>query len=535
MESDNNNVTVEQLQAELQKVKLERDEAVQRSHSLHLQNQTLLEVSYPRTGKEKYSSRIMIKKLLKEGKAAVGREIVLCGWAKTIRKQGGTKAPFAFVDLNDGSCQRNVQVIVVEECPGFEDIVGPNAGAGACIQIIGNVVASTGAKQEIEVKAVAAELMGKCVPGDYPIAKNGLPMEFLRQQAHLRPRTNTFGAMARVRSACAMATHTFFQEQGFIYLHTPLITASDCEGAGEMFQVTTLLKNGTAKLADVPVVKETGKPDYVQDFFGKPSFLTVSGQLNGEMYASALGKIYTFGPTFRAENSHTTRHLAEFWMIEPEIAFADLDDNMDLAEAYLKFVIEYVLTNCLEDLEFFDKFVDKKGLIQRLRNVLAQPFARLSYTDAVDILMKVDPKKKKFENAVSWGIDLSSEHEQYIAEVINNKPTILYNYPKDIKAFYMRLNEDGKTVRAMDVLVPGIGELMGGSQREERLEVLEQKIAECKLDREAYKYYLDLRRFGSCPHAGFGLGFERLVRYVTGIENIRDSIPFPRYPGHADF
>jgi len=339
------------------------------------------------------------------------------------------------------------------------------------------------------------------------------------------------GAMMRVRNSCALATHLFFQSQGFVYLHTPVITASDCEGAGEMFQITTLLKNGAAKVSDIPVDKATGKPNYNEDFFGKPAFLTVSGQLNGEMYATALGKIYTFGPTFRAENSHTTRHIAEFWMIEPEVAFADLDENMDLAEAYLKFVVQYVLDNNSEDLEFFDKMYEK-GLIERLKKVAGVPFKRVTYTEAVDILIK---SGQQFQVPVSWGIDLQSEHERYVTEKVFNQPIFLVDYPKDIKAFYMRMNEDGKTVRAMDLLVPKIGELIGGSQREERLEVLQQRIKDMKMDEASYKYYLDLRKFGSCVHAGFGLGFERLVMFVTGLENIRDAIPFPRYPGHADF
>lgn len=508
---------------------MERDQAVARSQNLEKTLQQR-DVTFPHTSTQRFSKRVTIKSLLQTGKATIGQTIVVCGWARTIRKQGGGR--FTFLELNDGSSFKNIQVVVDADKPGFEDVSGPNAGTGACVLVVGDVVASEGKNQDIEIRAQEVELVGKCVPGEYPIAKNGLPMEFLRAHAHLRPRTNKFGAMARVRNACAMATHLFFQDQGFVYLHTPLITASDCEGAGEMFQVTTLLKNGSAKMADVPMVKETGKPDYAADFFGKPAFLTVSGQLNGEMYASALGKIYTFGPTFRAENSHTTRHIAEFWMIEPEVAFYDLDDNMDLAEAYLKYVINFVMDNCKEDMEFFDKFVEK-GLLDRLKKVVAGPFQRITYTEAVDILLAV--KDKKFEKKVEWGIDLQSEHERYIAEVVFKKPVILSNYPKDIKAFYMRLNEDEKTVRAMDVLVPGIGEIIGGSQREERLDVLERRITECNLDREAYKYYLDLRRFGSCPHAGFGLGFERLVMYVTGIENIRDSIPFPRYPGHADF
>jgi len=524
---------VQKLKEELEKLKLERDQAVARSQKLEEHNKQLQrDVSYPHSSTENYSKRLTVRHVLKEGKAIIGQNIIVCGWARTIRKQGGGK--ITFIELNDGSSFKNLQIVVDEQKKGFADVSGGNAGPGACVIVTGEVVASPGGKQDIEVLATEVELFGKCVPGTYPIAKAGLPMEFLRTVAHLRPRTNQFGAMSRIRNACAMATHHFYQDLGFIYVHTPLITASDCEGAGEMFQITTLLKNGTLKMSDVPVNKTTGKPEYAQDFFGKPAFLTVSGQLNGEMYASAMGKIYTFGPTFRAEDSHTTRHAAEFWMIEPEVAFADLDDNMDLAEAYLKFCIRYVMETCPDDIEFFNKFVSK-GLVDKLTKVASEPFQRLTYTEAIDILLKVDPKTKKFENPVSWGIDLSSEHERYIAEVVYKKPVILYNYPKDIKAFYMRLNEDGKTVRAMDVLVPGIGEVIGGSQREERLEVLERRIDELKLDKEAYKYYLDLRRFGTSPHSGFGLGFERLIMFVTGIENIRDTIPFPRYPGHADF
>jgi len=481
------------------------------------------------------AKRLSIKKVIKEGRALIGQTVVICGWARTIREQGGGR--FAFIELNDGSSFKNFQIIIDGSRPGFADINGPNCGTGACILLEGKIVESPGKGQLTEMQASEAVLLGKCVPGDFPLSKSKdrLPLEYLRSIAHLRPRTNTFGAMARVRNACAMATHLFFQGQGFFYLHTPLITASDCEGAGEMFQVTTLLKNGAAKLSDVPLIKQDNKTtdriDYSQDFFGKPAFMTVSGQLNGEMYATALGKIYTFGPTFRAENSHTSRHLAEFWMIEPEMAFVDLDGNMDIAEAYLKFVVQYVFDQCSEDLEFFDKWVEK-GLINRLKNVVQTPFKRLTYTEAVDLLIK---SGAKFEVKVEWGIDLSSEHERYITEQIFKQPVILTNYPKGIKAFYMRLNEDQKTVAAMDVLVPKIGEIIGGSQREDRLELLEARMEELKFDKEVYKYYLDLRRFGSCIHAGFGLGFERLVMFVTGIENIRDAIPFPRFPGHADF
>jgi len=519
-------------QSEVQKLKEQLEKITKENDQLKKDNASLQRVvSFPRTSTQRYSKRVVIKDLLKQGKEAIGQSVIVCGWAKTIRDQG-----VIFIDLNDGSSFKGLQIVLNKETPGADDVIGPNAGSGACFIVVGKVVESQGKNQIFEVLADEVELYGKCVQEKYPIAptKNRLPLDFLRTVAHLRPRTNQFGAMARVRNACAMATHHFYQDQGFIYVHTPLITASDCEGAGEMFQVTSLLKNGTRSLADVPLNKTTGKPDYTQDFFGKPAFLTVSGQLNGEMYASAMGKIYTFGPTFRAEDSHTSRHAAEFWMIEPEVAFADLDDNMDLAEAYLKYCITYVTQHCADDIDFFDKFVSK-GLKAKLADVLAQPFQRLSYTEAIDILLKVDPKKKKFEKQVSWGIDLGSEHERYLAEVIYKKPVILYNYPKDIKAFYMRLNDDGKTVRAMDVLVPGIGEVIGGSQREERLEVLEKRIEELALDKEAYKYYLDLRRFGTCPHSGFGLGFERLIMFVSGTENIRDTIPFPRYPGHADF
>lgn len=523
--NNNGGLSVEELQAQLKKLQIERDEAVARAQKLEQR----LEITTSST--QRQSQRVLIKKLLTSPAKYIGTQVIVCGWARTIREQGGGR--FAFIELNDGSCFRNVQIVCDSDKPGYKDIVGVNSGQGATIFCFGNVVKSSG-KQDLEIQALELELLGKCVPAEYPLSGKRIPLDILRSFAHLRARTNTFGAMARVRNACAMATHLFFNSLGFVYLHTPLITASDCEGAGEMFQVTTLLKNGTAQVAEVPTDKATGRPDYSQDFFGKPAFLTVSGQLNGEMYATALGKIYTFGPTFRAEKSHTTRHLAEFWMIEPEVAFADLNDNMDLAEAYVKYVVQYALDNVLEDLEFFDKYTEK-GLIQRLKKVLENPFKRLTYTEAVDLLLKAEASGHKFQTKVQWGIDLESEHERYVCETIFNLPTILTDYPKDIKAFYMKLNDDGKTVRAMDVLVPKIGELIGGSQREDRLEVLEKKMDDMKLDKEAYKYYLDLRRFGTCVHSGFGLGFERLVRFVSGIENIRDAIPFPRYPGHADF
>ncbi|PRP82711.1 hypothetical protein PROFUN_09973 [Planoprotostelium fungivorum] len=492
-----------------------------------LQKQVSANPSFKVSGPTKFHRRILVKTLLKN--PVEGEEIVLCGWARTIREQGGGR--FAFLELVDGSSASSFQVVVMAETPGFAELTGPDAGIHACFVVEGKVVKGKG-KQPFELAATNVELHGKCVPGTYPLAKSKdrPSMEYLREIAHLRGRTNTFSNMVRVRNACSMATHLFFQSQNFIYLNTPLITTSDCEGAGEMFQVTTLLKNGTAKMSDVIAAKD-GQPDYTKDFFGKPAFLTVSGQLNGEMYASAVGRIYTFGPTFRAEVSHTKRHMSEFWMIEPEIAFADLDENMDIAEAYLKFVLKHVRETCPEELAFFNSFVEK-GLIERLKNVEEKPFKKMSYTEAVQVLLD---SKQKFETPVSWGIDLGSEHERYLTDVVYKQPVILYNYPKDIKAFYMRLNDDGKTVRAMDVLVPKIGELMGGSQREERLEHLEQRIDELKLDKHAYRHYLDLRRFGTCQHSGFGLGFERLVMFVTGIENIRDAIPFPRVPGSAEF
>jgi len=572
-----------QLRELVEKLKQERDEAVALAKKLEQENSSL------KVGKNelvksssthKLAKRLSIKSILHtptEGTELIGQVITIAGWARTIRKQGGGR--FTFLELNDGSCAANFQVVVRAEIPGFDDVSGPNAGTGACIMAIGKVVQNKGTKQAVEMLADSVELLGACVPGDYPLAKTKLRLETLRSIAHLRPRTNTFGAVARIRNACAFATHRFFQEQGFVYVHTPLITASDCEGAGEMFQVTTLL-NGSPKPSELPVIKETGKVDYTKDFFGKPSYLTVSGQLNGEMYATALGKVYTFGPTFRAENSHTTRHIAEFWMIEPEIAFADLNDNMDTAESYLKFVLKYVLENHREDLEVFEKLeqfqkkekeeeakkeqaekaksqkkdkskkqgekkqeekkqeekkpaTEERPLIPRLEHVLATPFRRVTYTEAVEILLKVTDKQ--FETKVEWGIDLQSEHERYLTEEVFKQPIILTDYPKEIKAFYMRLNEDEKTVRAMDVLVPKIGEIIGGSQREERLDVLEKRIEDLKLDKEAYRYYLDLRRYGTVMHSGFGLGFERLIMFVTGLENIRDAIPFPRWPGHAEF
>ncbi len=449
----------------------------------------------------------------------VGQEITIKGWVRTVRNQ----KTFNFVEINDGSTLSNFQIIVAADVPGFASLI-PQLTTGASISAQGIVVESPGKEQALEMQASAITLIGKCDPETYPLQKKRHTFEFLRTIAHLRPRTNTFGAITRVRNALAFATHEFFQSRGFLYVHTPIITGSDCEGAGKMFQVTTL------DIANPPKIPQ-GKVDYTQDFFAKPTYLTVSGQLNGEIFACALSDVYTFGPTFRAENSNTSRHLAEFWMIEPEMAFADLNDNMDCAEAYLKHVLKYVLENCQEDMQFFDKYISQ-GLIERLQHVVNTPFERATYTYAIRILEKSD---KKFEFPVKWGLDLQSEHERYLAEEFFAKPVIITDYPKEIKAFYMRTNDDHKTVAAMDVLVPKIGEIIGGSQREERLSQLEAKMKEAHLSSEEYWWYLELRKYGTVPHAGFGAGFERLIQFTTGMENIRDVIPFPRYPGRADF
>ncbi len=452
-------------------------------------------------------------KALKQATNSIGSEIQLKGWIRTIRNQ----KKFAFIEVNDGSTLSNFQVVIDGSYPDFDALL-ETLSTGASVAVTGTLVESPAKGQSTELHATTVELIGSSDAETYPLQKKRHSFEFLRTIAHLRPRTNTLGAVTRVRNALAYATHKFFQEKEFLYIHTPIITAADCEGAGELFRVSTL-ENGQKS------------ENYEDDFFAKPAFLTVSGQLNGEIYACALSDIYTFGPTFRAENSNTSRHLAEFWMIEPEMAFADLKDDMDCAEAYLKYLINYVLEHCDEDIQFFDKFIEK-GLIERLKHVSSNPFERLSYTEAISIL---ENAKHKFEYPVSWGCDLQSEHERYLAEVHIKKPLILTDYPKDIKAFYMRGNDDNKTVAAMDVIVPQIGEIIGGSQREERFDILEQRIEEMNLPKEHYWWYLDLRRYGSVPHAGFGLGFERLVQFVTGMENIRDVIPFPRYPGHADF
>jgi asparaginyl-tRNA synthetase len=455
------------------------------------------------------------------GKAAVGSEITVNGWVRT-RKD--SKGGFSFINLHDGSCFDMLQVVADGQLPNYQDDV-LRLTTGCSVSVTGKVVESQGQKQSFELHATQLKVLGWVDdPATYPIQPKPHSMEFLRENAHLRPRTNIIGAMTRVRNCLAQAIHRFFHEQGFFWVHTPIITASDCEGAGEMFRVSTL------DLQNLPRTPD-GQIDFKEDFFGKETFLTVSGQLNVETYCSALSKVYTFGPTFRAENSNTSRHLAEFWMVEPEVAFADLSQNADLAEALLKYIFKAVLDERSDDMAFFNQRVDNT-VINRLEQIVNQSFERMEYTDAIEILKK---SGKKFEFPVEWGVDLQSEHERYLAEEHVGRPIVLMNYPKDIKAFYMRLNDDNKTVAAMDVLAPGIGEIIGGSQREERLDVLDQRIDEMGLPKENYWWYRDLRRYGTVPHSGFGLGFERTVAYATGIANIRDVIPFPRTPGHADF
>ncbi len=450
-----------------------------------------------------------------------GAELTVAGWVRTKRD---SKAGVSFIELNDGSCFANLQVLAPETLPNFSTDV-PRLYTGASVKVVGKLVKSPAAGQEVELSATELKILGACDPMEYPLGKSRISFERLREVAHLRPRTNTFGAVARMRNTLAFATHRFFQSRDFYYFNAPLITASDCEGAGEMFQVTTL------NLDKLPRDKETGAIDYSQDFFGRQANLTVSGQLEAETYACALGNVYTFGPTFRAENSNTTRHLSEFWMIEPEFAFADLDDDADLAEDYLRFLFQAVLAERQEDLRFFDSRIEK-GLLDNLTRLADAKFTRISYTEAIDILSKA---ADRFEFKPEWGADLQSEHERFLAEETFHGPVIVMNYPKEIKAFYMRQNDDGKTVAAMDVLLPNVGEIIGGSQREERLDVLEARIRETGMDPEKYWWYCDLRRFGSVPHAGFGLGFERMVRFCTGMANIRDVIPFPRAPKSADF
>jgi len=457
---------------------------------------------------------------------AIGQQATLQGWVRTRRD---SKGGFSFLELNDGSCLANIQVIADADLPNYETEV-KRLSAGCSVTICGKIKSSGGKGQATELQATEVIVHGWADPEQYPLQKKRHSMEKLREWAHLRPRTNTLGAVMRVRNQICRSIHDFFQEGDFLYVHTPIITASDCEGAGEMFRVTTF------DLANVPK-KENGTVDFEQDFFDRPSYLTVSGQLEGEIYATALGKIYTFGPTFRAENSNTSRHLAEFWMVEPEMAFFDLDDNMQLAEQFLKRIVSDVLKNCAEDLDFFQQRIDDT-VLATLDTVAQQRFERVSYTDAIELLEK---SGEKFEYPVRWGTDLQAEHERFLTEKHFKVPVILHDYPASIKPFYMKLNgdmrvnDDSQTVRAMDVLVPRVGEIIGGSQREDRLDVLEARMTEQGLNTDDYWWYLDLRRYGTVPHAGFGLGLERMVQFVTGMANIRDVIPFPRTPGNADF
>ena len=454
------------------------------------------------------------------GKTAVGQSLTLKGWVRTRRD---SRAGFSFINLHDGSCFDGIQVVADNTLSNYEDDI-LKLGAGCSIAVTGEVVSSQGKEQSVEIKATEITVMGWVDdPETYPVAKKRHTFEYLRTVAHLRPRTNTFGAIARIRNSASQAIHRYFHERNFYWVNTPIITASDCEGAGEMFRVSTL------DLMNIPKT-DKGEVDFSQDFFADEAFLTVSGQLNGEDYCTAMSRVYTFGPTFRAENSHTSRHLAEFWMVEPELAFADLQDNADMAEEFLQFVFKAILEEREDDMGFFAKHINSEA-ISRLENVIASEFERMDYSEAIRILEKCG---KSFEFPVQWGLDLQSEHERYLAEDHVGRPVILMNYPQEIKAFYMRENEDGKTCAAMDVLAPGIGEIIGGSQREERLDILDRKMAALGLS-EHLGWYRDLRRYGTIPHAGFGLGFERLLNYITGMENIRDAIPFPRVPGSAEF
>jgi asparaginyl-tRNA synthetase len=474
--------------------------------------------------------RTKIKEILNSDQ--VDYDVTVKGWVRSFRNN-------QFIALNDGSCMANLQVVIgLDTDPELLRKITP----GASLSVSGKLIASQGKGQKYEIKGDKIELLGECDPEKYPLQlKNRPSLEYLREIAHLRFRTNTFGAVFRVRHALAFAIHEFFNKKGFVYLHTPIVTASDAEGAGEMFRVTTLPFDNPPRLED-------GSIDFKEDFFGRSTNLTVSGQLEGELAAMAFGEVYTFGPTFRAENSNTARHLAEFWMVEPEVAFNDLKDNMDLAEDFIKYIIQYALTNNQEDLEFLEQRLAEEekqkpqnersdmGLIEKLEFVLHNQFERITYTEAIDILLQSPAyKKKKFQYEVKWGIDMQSEHERYLVEKHFKKPVIVTDYPKDFKAFYMRQNEDGKTVAAMDILAPGIGEIVGGSQREERLDRLEQRMTEMHIPTEDMYWYLDTRRFGSVPHSGFGLGFERMVQFVTGMGNIRDVIPFPRTPKNAEF
>ena len=459
-----------------------------------------------------------IKQLYRNTNDYINKQIEVAGWVRTIRDS----KTFGFIELNDGSFLKNLQIVFEESVlDNFKEIA--RLPQGSSIRARGLLVPTPEAKQPFELKAEAIEIEGLCSL-DYPLQKKRHSFEFLRTISHLRPRTNTFSAVFRLRSACAFAIHRFFNERGFVYVHTPIITSSDCEGAGEMFRVTTLDPENITR-------DENGCIDYSKDFFGKQTSLTVSGQLTGEAYCMAFGKIYTFGPTFRAENSNTARHAAEFWMIEPEIAFAGLKENMQLAEDMIKYLINYCIENVPEELAFFNNFIDNT-LMDRLNNVVSSDFGHITYTEAVKLLEK---NNENFEYPVKWGSDLQTEHERYLTEKIFKKPVFVTDYPKDIKAFYMRLNDDGKTVAAMDLLVPGVGEIIGGSQREERMDLLEKRIDELGLSKEDYRWYLDLRKYGGTKHAGFGLGFERAIMYLSGMSNIRDVIPFPRTPKSADF
>ncbi|OUL37552.1 asparagine--tRNA ligase [Nostoc sp. T09] len=458
-----------------------------------------------------------IAEILRSGQP--DESLLVQGWVRTKRESKG----FAFIEVNDGSSLANLQVVINQDLPDYEAIL-KKLNTGAAVEVTGVLVASLGKGQRIELKAETVKVYGEADPDTYPLQKKRHSFEFLRTIGHLRSRTNSFGAVFRVRNACSTAIHQFFQDRGFLWVHTPIITASDCEGAGELFSVTSL------DLKNIPRT-ESQAVDYSQDFFAKPTYLTVSGQLEAEVMAMAFSNVYTFGPTFRAENSNTSRHLAEFWMVEPEMAFCDLEGDMDLAEAFLKHIFQYVLEKCPEDMEFFNQRIDNT-VLATAENIINNQFERLTYTDAIALLEKADVK---FDYPVSWGLDLQSEHERYLAEQLFKKPVIVTDYPAQIKAFYMRLSDDEKTVRAMDILAPKIGEIIGGSQREERLEVLERRVIAQGMKPEDLSWYLDLRRYGTVPHAGFGLGFERLVQFMTGMGNIRDVIPFPRTPQNAEF
>lgn len=459
-----------------------------------------------------------LRELFKNTASYEEKEVVVRGWIRTNRSSN----KFGFIELNDGSYFKSVQVVYEDAIiSNFEEIAKAPIAAALCIK--GILTLTPDAKQPFEIKAKEVVIEAGS-DADYPLQKKRHSLEFLREIAHLRPRSNTFSAVFRVRSLVAYAIHQFFQENNFVYVHTPIVTGSDCEGAGEMFRITTL------DMDDLPKT-EDGKIDYSQDFFGKETSLTVSGQLEAETFALAFRNVYTFGPTFRAENSNTARHASEFWMIEPEVAFADLNDNMELAESMIKYIINYILENAPEEMKFFNDFIDK-GLLERLKNIVDSDFARVTYTEAVDLLLK---SKKEFQFPVEWGIDLQTEHERYLTEEIYKKPIFVTDYPKDIKAFYMRMNEDNKTVAAMDLLVPGVGEIIGGSQREERYDRLVDRIKEMGLKEEDYWWYLDLRKYGGVKHAGYGLGFERIIMYITGMSNIRDVLPFPRTPKTAEF